>query len=348
MHLNVPSPQHSRFEFGYWPENAVTDVWSFVASPIVCTPQKCKMHENRYFSRAELVGMLMEASLAGEGFSTPEDLKAASRVEMQHAFGQGIINREPVLDNAHLTLKALLLYTRSPGSERWIENSEFWGNVVDIAVRSDAGLRVLDVFEDKADAQRAYEWMRGVRVDTTPPMARHIFVAPMFANEDELGVDSDERNESADADGLEPNSDGDAEGVESDEGNESADGDVKTRAALLVETLTSLVSRERVIAAVVNFFRPIRGRMRTVGSDPAADATPLTDFEYDPALVLRAAHVIGNRGTGNEYRQEVKDTQVAETPGDGRRGSGESDSGESGSGESESGDDGKLAVSVFV
>lgn len=167
------------------------------------------MLECRLFSRGEMIDMFMEASLRGEGFVTPEDLVAAAELEMQHAFGQGIISKELSLKNAHLTLKALFLYTRSPGAERWANNREFWGDVVDIAVRSDAGLCLPDVFKDEGDANHAYKWMESIHVDKTLPMANRIFVTPMFANEDEINDDGADD----DVDGV-GGADDDVEGVD--------------------------------------------------------------------------------------------------------------------------------------
>ncbi|CAM9249236.1 unnamed protein product [Ectocarpus fasciculatus] len=173
-----------------------------------------KMLDFMLFSRGEMIDMFMEASLRGEGFETLEDAVEAARLEMQHAFGQGIISKELSLENAHLTLKALFLYTRSPGSERWAKDREFWGDVVDIAVRSDAGLCLLNVFRDESDAHDAYKWMESIHVDKTLPMANRIFVTPMFANEDEINDDgADDDVEGVGDDGVGVGG-GDVEGVD--------------------------------------------------------------------------------------------------------------------------------------
>jgi len=130
-----------------------------------------------------MIDMFMEASLRGEGFNTPED-EVAARLEMRHAFGQGIISKELPLENAHLTLKALFLYARSSGSMKWVQDRDSWGDVVDIAV-----LRLLDVFKDEGDANHAYEWMNMIDVDKALSMATRIFITPMFPNEDETNDD---------------------------------------------------------------------------------------------------------------------------------------------------------------
>ena len=300
------------------------------------------------FSRGEMIDMFMEASLRGEGFETMDDAVEAARLEMQHAFGQGIISKELSLENAHLTLKALFLYTRSPGSERWAKDREFWGDVVDIAVRSDAGLCLLDVFRDEGDAHHAYKWMESIHVDKTLPMANRIFVTPMFANED--GADDDVEGVGDDGAGagcgdVEGVGDdgvgvggGDVEGVDGVSGDATVErGDVQS----LVDRIKILGSRASVVAAVVEFFRPRRGRMRgAVNDGETAPTPPPTAFKPDLDLVWKAGRVIGTRQAATEYRKKVKEVQVAEKPYDGDES--EDDDGEP----SESGDDEELAVSV--
>ena len=271
------------------------------------------MLECRLFSRGEMVDMLMEASLRGEGFMTLDDAVEAAELEMQHAFGQGIISKELSLKNAHLTLKALFLYTRSPGSERWVKDRKFWECVVDIAVRSDAGLCLLDVFTDEGDANNAYEWMKSIHVDKTLPMANRIFVTPMFANEDEINdegavdaVVAPEGGGGEGADGV-----GSLQGVDAVERGDNDGGGVRS----LVGMVKCLTSRASVVEAIVEFFRPNRGRNRSVRTDGEKTPTPPpTAFKPDLDLVWEAGLIIGDRQKGNEYRKKVKDLQVGEPP----------------------------------
>lgn len=297
------------------------------------------------FSRGKMIDMFMEASLRGEGFETLEDAVEAARLEMQHAFGQGIISKELSLENAHLTLKALFLYTRSPGSERWAKDREFWGDVVDIAVRSDAGLRLLNVFRDERDAHHAYKWMESIHVDKTLPMANRIFVTPMFANEDEINDDgTDDDVEGVGDDGVGVGG-GDVEGVDGISGDATVErgdddgGGVQS----LVDRIKILGSRASVVAAVVEFFRPRRGRARgAVNDGETAPTPPPTAFTPDLDLVGKAGRVIGTRQAAIEYRRKVEEVQVAEKPDDGDES--EDDDGES----SESGDEEELACSGQV
>eukprot|EP00903_Cladosiphon_okamuranus_P016324 g15054.t1 len=301
-----------------------------------------RMLEFRLFSRGEMIDMLMEASLRGEGFHTPEDVAEAARLEMQHAFGQGILSRELSLENAHLTLKALFLYARSPGSERWANDREFWGGVVDIAARSDAGLCLIDVFRDDSDAHRAYKWMKPTHVDQTLPMANRIFVTPMFANEDEV---SDDVSDGGDVEGVDDCNgiSGDAaverdiddcNGISGDVGAERGDDD-GGGVQSLVDRINTLGSCSSVVEAVVKFFRPRRGRMRgEVSSVENAPLSPPAAFKPDLDLVWRAGTVIGTRQAATEYRKEVKEMQVAEKTDDGDE-SGDDDGEESGSDDGE-------------
>lgn len=297
------------------------------------------------FSRGDMIDMFTEASLRGEGFETLEDEVEAASLEMQHAFGQGIISKELSLENAHLTLKALFLYTRSHGSEKWAKNREFWGDVVDIAVRSDAGLRLLNVFRDEGDAQHAYKWMESIHVDKTLPMARRIFVTPMFANEDESnddGADVDVGGVGDDDVGVGGGDVEDVDGISGDATVEIGDGD-GGGVLSLIDRIKSFGSRASVVEAVVEFFRPRRGRSRgAVNDGETASTPPPIAFTPDLDVVMQAGWVIGNRSAANEYRKKFEEMQPAEKPDNGDES--EDDDGES----SESGDEEELVCSGQV
>lgn len=133
---------------------------------------------------------------------------------------------------------------------------------------------------------------------------------------------------------------GDAESPDAVErgDDDGGGGDVQS----LVDGIKSLGSRAGVVAAVVEFFRPRRGRMRgAVNDGETAPTTPPTAFKPDLDLVWKAARVIGNRQAATEYRKKVKEVQVAEKPDDGDESAGDDDE------SSESGDEEELTVSVF-
>lgn len=199
----------------------------------------------RLYSHSEVVEWLVASTVEAEGFKTEEDVESAVLGEFRYAFGQGIIDKAPLVqENAYLTLKALFLYIHSVTSvkETFATNKEFWGRVIDIAARSDAGLAVEEVFENENDLNAALGWMgeRLKLIDTTAPMAQHFFVPPMFQhdvgsvggdNGDDFvpgdnGVDGDAGRLHRDVGGAAGSVDGDVEGVA---GCASADMTLATR-----------------------------------------------------------------------------------------------------------------------
>lgn len=296
------------------------------------------MLENRLFSREELVRMLVSASLPGDGLDPKVDLEAAVLREMTFMFQQGINCRTPVLDNAYLTLKALFLYACS--LEGGVENpTKFWGDVIDVAVRGNAGVKVTRAFEDQGGVKKAYEWfMDKYRcVDKTLPMATRVFISPpMFVNGQSVGAGGegpgDGMVESVGGDGSEDGvaaevddaggvgGDGPGNGVAPDVGDaegpgyagardDSGSGDTKSLAASIVNGLKYLRTKSDVISVLGDFYRGRRNPRRT-----PTRADDLPGFEYDADIVWRAAEVIGHRQAHAKNDKEVEDLQVPQNP----------------------------------
>eukprot|EP00903_Cladosiphon_okamuranus_P022544 g20739.t1 len=256
---------------------------------------KTRIHNMILYTRAEMVGVLAGATTEGEGFVVFVCLDTDSA---SPEFAGCTLNRQ-----------------------------EFWGDVVDIAVRGHAAVSVVDVFEDPVSQGRAWQWAKGILqelVDIDVPMAGHFFLRPMFGCGDEgpgserWGSDSDK---GTGADVAWPNRYVGGPPIQS-RLTVNAHDSVAAKVACVVAKLSAIVTacgdepHENVDPMIQAIGECLRSwdRNQVVEYEPV----PADGLEHDADTVREAFEMFACRGKMVAYAKKVKkSSQEPEEPDEG-------------------------------
>lgn len=276
--------------------------------------------------------MLASGTPERELFVEQGHLREASKLEMRYALSQGIIEKTPTLEDTYLTLKCLFLFSASPEFAGCTDNrEEFWGDVIDVAVRGHAAVSVVDVFEDPGSRMRAWEWATGILkefVDVEVPMADHFFLPPMFRRgrdgpgSDEGGSDSDtgadiDWGQAADP----PTRDVGGVPVQSRLTVHAHDS-VAAKVACVVAKLSAIVTAggdepHKQVGRMIQYIRECSrswDRNEVVEYEPV----PTDGFKYEADAVWEAFEVFASRNRMGAYADKVKKhLQVPQEPDEG-------------------------------
>eukprot|EP00903_Cladosiphon_okamuranus_P022612 g20807.t1 len=286
---------------------------------------KTKIHEMILFTRAEMVAMLASATAEGERFVEQGDLREAAKLEMRYALSQGIIEKKPTLEDTYLTLKCWFLFSASPefaGCTLTLNREEFWGDVVDIAVRGHAAVSVVDVFKDSGHQLIACEWAKGILqelVNVDVPMAAHFFLKPMFGCDDE-GPGSEEGgvdiSKATGADVAWPEICVDGPPIQSRITVRAHDS-VAAKVACVVAKLSVTTDGDEPYENVDLMIEVIRECLRSWDRKCVVEYEPVPADgpEYDADLVWKAFELFASHSKMRAYANKVKKSwQVPEEP----------------------------------
>ena len=285
--------------------------------------------------------MLAGSSLESEGFVEQDDLLKAAKLEMRYALSQGIIGKDPTLEDTYLTLKCWFLFSASPEFAGCTDNpKELWGDLIDIAIQGHAAVSVIDVLKDPESQVRAWEWAKRILrdfVDGEVPIAKHFFLKPMFRRADQSAGDATNTG-----DALFLRGDWDEGGSDSDEGacvdsdqrggdrdeGESDGGEGKGKGP--VQSGLTVCSGESVAAKVACVIAKLRAIVTSGGDEPHKqvglmldaireclrswerhgtveyEPVPTDGFEYDVGAVWETFELFAFRPKMNEYAKKVE------------------------------------------
>lgn len=261
--------------------------------------------------------MLAGASLQREGFVEQAHLLEAAKLEMRHALSQGIIGQHSTLENTFLTLKCWFLFSGSPVFAGCTsDRKEFWGSIIDIAVKGHAAVSVVDVLKDPGSQAKAWEWAKGILGEFDDGDV------PMGGDE---GPDGNEEISDTD-DGTSDQLTGDTK----DAGRAPAGGrlivcsqeSVAVKVACVAAKLSAIVTLggDEAHRQWGSMVQVIRDCLRSWGYGGSVEFEPVLtdDFKYEAGAVWEAFEVLAFRNKMSVYSRRIgKELQAPQEPDEG-------------------------------